>query len=101
VDLTARPHPRTFAWQKEPTMLTRDDLLTWLAEEVHADVSRIHDDTPLFSEGMLDSFTMVELVALVEEKTGTTMPALEVTPENIDTVARIVAWAERQGAPRS
>ncbi len=74
-------------------MLTKEDIRTWLAREVRMDLSKITDDTPLFSSGTLDSFTMVELVALIEEKTGKPMPALEVTPENIDTINRVVAWA--------
>jgi acyl carrier protein len=74
-------------------MLTSADIRTWLAREVRIDLSKITDDTPLFSNGTLDSFTMVELVALVEERTGRLMPALEVTPENIDTINRVVAWA--------
>jgi acyl carrier protein len=74
-------------------MLTADDIRTWLADEIHVDVGGLGDDTPLFSDGTLDSFTMVELVAFLEEKTGRVMPAIEVSPENIDTINRLVAWA--------
>jgi acyl carrier protein len=79
-------------------MLTAQDIRDWLAKEVRVDVSKLTDDSPLFSNGTLDSFTMVELVALVEERTGRSMPALEVTPENIDTINRVVAWARGEGA---
>jgi acyl carrier protein len=77
---------------------TADEIRDWLANEVRFDVARLKNDTPLFSNGTLDSFTMVELVALIEEKTGLVMPALDVTPENIDTIDRIVAWVHAQDA---
>ncbi|HEY4117530.1 MAG TPA: acyl carrier protein [Byssovorax sp.] len=78
-------------------MLTADDIRQWLIKEIRFDASKLADDAPLFSNGTLDSFTMVELVAFLEEKTGRVMPTIEVAPENVDTIARLVAWARGEG----
>jgi acyl carrier protein len=80
-------------------MLTADDIRTWLLKEIHFDASAIDDDAPLFSSGTLDSFTMVELVAFLEEKTGRVMPSIEVSPANLDTINRLLAWARGEGDP--
>ena len=82
-------------------MLTAEDIRAWLARDPRIDVAKIGDDTPLFSNGTLDSFTMVEIVTLIEEKTGRPLRAIEVSPENIDTINGILDLARRQEGLRT
>ena len=51
----------------------------------------ISDETPLFSSGLLDSFNMIEVVALIEERAGKKLRIADINLENLDTVRRIDA----------
>jgi acyl carrier protein len=81
-------------------VLTAKDIRDWLARDPRVDLAKIEDDTPLFSSGTLDSFTMVEIMTLIEEKTGRALPAIEVSPENVDTINGILALARRHEGRR-
>jgi acyl carrier protein len=51
-------------------------------------------DTPLFSGGLLDSLSVLELVTLVEKETGKPIPPEEITLENFDTMNKISQFIE-------
>ena len=53
--------------------------------------AELNDDTPLFSSGRLDSFHLVELLALLEKTSGRRIAAGEVNLENLDSPRRIAA----------
>ncbi len=73
--------------------LTRENLLAYLHDEHDIDPADLHDDdTPLFSSGLLDSFSMVELVAFIERESATKLRATQVTLNNLDTVSRILGF---------
>lgn len=72
--------------------LTKDDLIAYLSDALDTD-DDIQEDTALFTSGLLDSVLMQELIMFFEEKTGTTVPAEDVTLENFDTPGAIVAYA--------
>jgi acyl carrier protein len=50
------------------------------------------DQTELFSQGLLDSLTVMELVSFVESQTETFIPPTEITLENFDSIERIVRF---------
>ena len=56
---------------------------------------KIDGDTPLFSSGLIDSFSMVQLIAFLEKTGDTKVPAMDVNLDNLDTVSRILAMMER------
>jgi len=75
--------------------MSRDELMAFLEE--HAEDEEIDDDTSLFGEGLLDSFILIELVALIEKRIGAKVPPLDVNLRNFDTPARILVYvASRQ-----
>lgn len=49
------------------------------------------------SDGLLDSFDLVSLVAMIEEKFGIFIDALDVVPENFATVDAIAALVRKSG----
>jgi acyl carrier protein len=49
-------------------------------------------DTLLFEAGILDSFALVELVALLEDACGVSVPDADLRPENFRSLARIEAF---------
>ena len=72
--------------------MNRDELMAFLEE--HADDEEIEDDSSLFGEGLLDSFILIELVALIEKSIGAKVPPLDVNLRNFDTPERILRYIE-------
>lgn len=52
------------------------------------------DEVSLVDEGILDSFGLAELVALIESAYGVKVPDAEMTLANFESIARIAAWVE-------
>ena len=49
----------------------------------------------LFDAGLLDSFSLVEFVALLEEEYGMRVNDAELKPSNFDTIAKIEAFVNK------
>ncbi|WP_273502919.1 acyl carrier protein [Paracoccus sphaerophysae] len=79
-------------------MSFRDDLIAFIGEDAGIDRAEIGDDTLLFSEGFIDSFTMSSVLAFIEEQKGIQIEMSDVTLENFDSVSRIIAFVDRQSA---
>jgi acyl carrier protein len=77
--------------------MTKEELLTVLRDELGVDTTQIEEDTPLFSSGAIDSFSLVSLILFIERK-GVTVNALDVNLENLDSVERILRFANREDA---
>lgn len=71
----------------------RDAVVNFLNKKTRADLSSIADDTELFSTGMIDSFTMVDLLMWIEKQTGSRVSPEDVSVDNLDTIARILKFA--------
>lgn len=54
------------------------------------DISFIKYDTSLIRDGYVDSFSMVEVLDFIEVKFDVKIPIEEATPDNFDTINRIV-----------
>jgi acyl carrier protein len=78
--------------------LTRDDVLRALRDQLGVDTSTLEDSTPLFSTGIIDSFSLVSLIMFVESEGGITVEPLDVNLENLDTIERILAYVGRKTA---
>ena len=78
--------------------MTRDALISYLEDKARVDLSSVDDETELFSSGMVDSFAMVDLLVFLEKHTGTKMGPEDISLENLDSVGRIMAFAEAQSA---
>lgn len=57
----------------------------------------VNDDTLLFTGGLLDSLSVLELVTLVERHLGKPIPPEEITLENFDTLERIESFVATLG----
>ena len=53
----------------------------------------IKDDTGLFSGGLLDSLSVMDLVGFVEGEIGCAIPPKDITFENFDSIDRIVRFS--------
>jgi acyl carrier protein len=52
------------------------------------------DGVSLVDEGILDSFGLAELVALIESRYGVKVPDGEMSLANFESIDRIAAWIE-------
>jgi acyl carrier protein len=57
-------------------------------------------DTPLVSSGLIDSFSLVDVLSKLEEVTATRISAGKVQPKDMDTVSLMLSTAQRVGKPR-
>jgi len=56
------------------------------------DESALKDDVSLMQAGIIDSTGVLELITFLEEEFGVKVADEEMTPENLDSVDRIVAF---------
>ena len=77
--------------------LTRENIIGYLQDKQGIDPSQISsDDTELFSSGLLDSFSMVDLIMFIETEGGFKMNPGDVNLDNLDSVGKILAFAQAQ-----
>ena len=57
------------------------------------DTADIEGDTELFSSGLIDSFALVTLMTFIETEGSFRINPAEVNLENLDTIDRILAFA--------
>lgn len=71
------------------------DIVAFLAElHPETDFSKSQD---YVSDGLLDSFDLVSLVAMIEDKFAVFIDALDIVPENFASVDAIAALVRRSG----
>ena len=78
--------------------LSKDQLLQYLESDLRVDVSKVEDDTALFSSGLVDSFAIVELMLFLEQQTGQKLSPEDITLDNLDTVQQILDFAAARTA---
>jgi acyl carrier protein len=60
----------------------------------------LDENTPLVSSGLIDSMALVNLLQKLEDLTHMRIPPGKVQPKDLDTVALMLATAQRVGKPR-
>jgi acyl carrier protein len=78
--------------------LTADSLRLFLVDTVGVDAAVVDEETILFSSGLVDSFSMLELITFIEETYGITVDDAEMLPENFDSLANIDGYVARKRA---
>ena len=72
-----------------------DEIRNFICTELDYDHHEIDRDTALFTSGMVDSFTFVSLIALIETRLDRRLDPRGITVENFDSIGRIVAFLDR------
>lgn len=75
-------------------MALTDQLLLRYLKGTLAIEDELDRDSALFSSGMLDSMSMVSLIAFVEESAAIQVRSEDVTLDNFDTAGRIVHFVD-------
>jgi acyl carrier protein len=72
-----------------------------LVAQFGADPANLDDHTKLFSGGLIDSLSVIDLITLVERELGQRVPPAAITLENFDSIAQIVAFARTLSGERA
>jgi acyl carrier protein len=74
-------------------------LIVFVQQRVGKANTEIHEDTPLVSSGLIDSFGLIEVFLELQRIAGLKVPASKVQAKDMDTVRLMFATAERFGKP--
>ena len=77
--------------------LTYADLSRFIEDELAVD-AEMSEETPLFSSGLIDSFSLVSLMSYIEDEGGVRIAPADVNLENFDSIGRILAYLDRAAA---
>jgi len=75
-------------------MINSDSLKTFLNDDLDVDSASMSEDSPLFSSGIIDSFSLVSLMAFIEDKGNLRINPSEVTIDNLDSIERILKFVD-------
>ncbi|MEX0299174.1 MAG: acyl carrier protein [Kordiimonas sp.] len=75
--------------------ISKEKILVYLLENGAA-TSPLNADDALFSSGLLDSVTMMNLIMFIEENCRFQIQPQDVTLENFDTVSKIIGYINEQ-----
>ena len=67
---------------------------------VMAEASELAADQSLMEARIIDSTGVLELVTFLEEQFGVQVSDADLVPENLDTIANIVAYVQRMTSER-
>lgn len=69
----------------------KEELIAYIKKEFVEDPDEeINDTTPLISSGLIDSLSIVSLVAFIDKKFGVKIPDEKGVVENFETVNKII-----------
>lgn len=72
--------------------VSEDDVRRILSEQLYLDVSALEPASPLFSSGLIDSFSLATLIVELEKLGEFRMDPLDITLENLDTIENILRF---------
>jgi acyl carrier protein len=79
-------------------MSNRDQVRQFITTNFYVpDPQALGDETSFLDTGIIDSTGVLELVSFLQEQFGIALEDGEIVPENLDTVANIVALIQRKG----
>lgn len=78
-------------------MDTKETLRQFITTNFYVpDPSALGDETSLLDQGIIDSTGVLELTAFLESKFGIQVADDELVPENLDSIAALVAYVGRK-----
>ena len=75
-------------------MTTRDRVRTFIAETFFVDTFK--DDDSFLVSGIIDSTGMMELVLFLEQEFEIPIRDVDLTPDNLDSVDKVIAFVARK-----
>jgi acyl carrier protein len=82
---------------KQDERAIREKVRTFIAETFYvADEDVLADDGSLLDQGVVDSTGFIEIIGFVEDSFGFEVSDQDMTPENFETIGRIVGYVGRR-----
>ena len=78
--------------------LTKEKLIDHIADRFNVPAAELQGDALIFSSGLLDSFTMMEIIEYVEREAGIRVGVTDVHLDNLDSIDRIMNFVAKQTA---
>ena len=75
--------------------ITSEKLMEFLEHELAVDIADVHENTPLFSTGIVDSFAIISLMTYLETEGGIRIDPDDVNLDNMDSIGRILDFVAR------
>lgn len=75
-------------------------MLAQVAKLIRKPGLQLDENTPLVTSGLVDSMALVDLLLTLEDVTHKRIPPGKVQPRDMNTVALMLATAERVGKPK-
>ncbi len=72
----------------------KQTLRTALVTQFRVERDRLDDNARLFSSGLIDSLSVLNLVCFVESEIGQAVPPTDITLENFDSIAQILTFVQ-------
>jgi len=72
--------------------MKKEELIAFVIEDAGLEKDEFDENTLLFSEGYIDSFTMTSMIAYIEEEAKVKIEPSAITLENFDSISRIVTY---------
>lgn len=76
--------------------LTKESLMDFLVDNLGVERSELDENTALFSSGLQDSFSIVELLIHIETEENITLNPSDVSLDNLDSVTNILNFLGSQ-----
>lgn len=73
----------------------KENIIEFLADELAIDTNLINDQSLIFSTGIIDSFSLISLIAFIEKQLGFQINPMDINLDNLDSIERIVAFVNR------
>ena len=77
-------------------MLNKNNITAFLVSQLGVDAGGISDDTPLFSSGLVDSFSLVRLMVFLETEGQFRINPTDVSLDNMDSISRILRFVAQE-----
>lgn len=77
---------------------TDTKIAAFLQDQLFVDEEYIKPDTLLFSDGIVDSFSLIEIIQFIEESEGIEVVQDEVNLDNFDSIRRIAKYIDEKKA---
>ena len=71
-----------------------ENLVQFLAAHFSLELTEFNSSTLLFSDGLLDSFSMVEVVSWLEDTSGIKFGVMDINLQNLDSVQKMVNYVK-------
>src|SRR5262249_34930844 len=92
---------RTRINSKETAIMLPKNVLNYLDQAAKEARTQLPDrNSSLFLAGVLDSFSLVDFVTVLESECGIKVDDADLRPENFDTIAKVEAFVERAGVTK-